>query len=57
MIIDELNKAGIEYDDITIVVSTGILQINPVSDDMFEITEEIDPDFMINVVVNEKKSI
>lgn len=36
-------------------VETGVLDGNPVAEDMFEIAEKVDPDFMINVVVNDNK--
>jgi len=35
-------------------VGPGILEGNPVSDDMFEICEKVRPDFLVNVVVNER---
>lgn len=36
-------------------VGTGILEGNPVSEDMLEICEKVKPDFLINVVVNENR--
>ncbi|MCG8525646.1 MAG: nickel-dependent lactate racemase, partial [Opitutales bacterium] len=38
-------------------VVPGVLKGNPVSEDMFEIAEAVKPDFLINVVVNEKKEV
>lgn len=36
-------------------VKKGILKDNPVSEDLFEIAEKINPDFIVNVIVNENK--
>jgi nickel-dependent lactate racemase len=36
-------------------IDSGVLKGNPVSEDMFEIAEKVNPDFMINVVVNDNK--
>lgn len=36
-------------------VAIGTMKGNPVAEDMYELTSKINPDFLVNIVVNEKK--